>query len=131
MVFYISLFLILWLAAGFAVGMKQVYVDQLFDKAVIERLEKEANDHGHADRMIKQRVLYIAAVTVSGFISVYYEMKTIPQRRNIRKIEKNIMKLNQAKKTKNEEKIKSAQAKGQVHFCFVWKMGEVVPAYFS
>lgn len=71
--------------------------------------------------MIKQRVLYIAAVTVSGFISVYYEMKTIPQRRNIRKIE-NIMKLNQAK-TKNEEKIKSAQAKGQVHFCFVWKMG--------
>lgn len=45
MVFYISLFLILWLAAGFAVGMKQVYVDQLFDKAVIERLEKEANDH--------------------------------------------------------------------------------------
>ncbi len=27
--------------------------------------------------MIKQRVLYIAAVTVSGFISVYYEMKTI------------------------------------------------------
>lgn len=54
MVFYISLFLILWLAAGFAVGMKQVYVDQLFDKAVIERLEKEANDHGHADRMIKQ-----------------------------------------------------------------------------
>lgn len=30
------------------------------------------------------------------------------------------MKLNQAK-TKNEEKIKNAQAKGQVHFCFVWK----------
>lgn len=131
MVFYISLFLILWLAAGFAVGMKQVYVDQLFDKAVIERLEKEANDHGHADRMIKQRVLYIAAVTVSGFISVYYEMKTIPQRRNIRKIEKNNHEIKSSKKTKNEEKIKSAQAKGQVHFCFVWKMGEVVPAYFS
>lgn len=61
MVFYISLFLILWLAAGFAVGMKQVYVDQLFDKAVIERLEKEANDHGHADRMIKQRPLYCSS----------------------------------------------------------------------
>lgn len=104
MVFYISLFLILWLVAGFAVGMKQVYVDQLFDKAVIERLEKEANDHGHADRMIKQRVLYIAAVTLSGFISVYYEMKTIPQRRNIRKIEKNIMKLNQAKKRRMKRK---------------------------
>ena len=79
-------------------------VDQLFDKAVIERLEKEANDHGHADRMIKQRVLYIAAVTLSGFISVYYEMKTIPQRRNIRKIEKNIMKLNQAKKRRMKRK---------------------------
>lgn len=101
MVFYISLFLILWLAAGFAVGMKQVYVDQLFDKTVIERLEKEANDHG---QMIKQRALYIAAVTLSGFISVYYEMKTIPQRRNIRKIEKNIMKLNQAKKRRMKRK---------------------------
>ncbi|MEW4970486.1 hypothetical protein ABRY75_04725 [Bacillus stercoris] len=104
MMFYISLFLILWLAAGFAVGMKQVYVDQLFDKAVIERLEKEANDHGHADRMIKQRVLYIAAVTLSGFISVYHELKTILQRRNIRKIEKNIMKLNQAKKRRMKRK---------------------------
>ncbi|MGN2619714.1 hypothetical protein [Bacillus sp. F56] len=104
MMFYISLFLILWLAAGFAVGMKQVYVDQLFDKAVIERLEKEANDHGHADRMIKQRVFYIAAVTLSGFISVYHELKTITQRRNIRKIEKNIMKLNQAKKRRMKRK---------------------------
>lgn len=130
MVFYISLFLILWLAAGFAVGMKQVYVDQLFDKAVIERLEKEANDHGHADRMIKQRVLYIAAVTLSGFISVYYEMKTIPQRRNIRKIEKNIMKLNQAKKRRMKENKKCTYQRAGA-FLFCMEMGEVVPAYFS
>ncbi len=100
--FYISLFLILWLAAGFAVGMKQVYVDQLFGKDVIERLEKEKGDHKRADRFIKHRVLYIAAVTLSGFIAVYHEVKTIPQRRKIRKIEKNIMKLNEAKKTKNQ-----------------------------
>ncbi|MBL3647027.1 hypothetical protein JMN17_05080 [Bacillus sp. RHFS10] len=102
MMFYISLFLILWLAAGFAVGMKQVYVDQLFGKDVIERLEKEKGDHKRADRFIKHRVLYIAAVTLSGFIAVYHEVKTIPQRRKIRKIEKNIMKLNEAKKTKNQ-----------------------------
>ncbi|MCI4166649.1 hypothetical protein [Bacillus spizizenii] len=104
MMFYISCFLILWLAAGFTVGMKQVYVDQLFDKDVTERLEKEADDHGHADRMIKQRVLYIAAVTLSGFIAVYYEVKTIPQRRKIRKIEKNIMKLNKENKRRMKRK---------------------------
>lgn len=40
--------------------MKQLYVDQLFDKDVIERLEKEADVHGRADRFIKHRVLYIA-----------------------------------------------------------------------
>ncbi|AEP86778.1 hypothetical protein MOC98_18800 [Bacillus spizizenii] len=104
MMFYISCFLILWLAAGFTVGMKQVYVDQLFDKDVTERLEKEADDRGHADRMIKQRVLYIAAVTLSGFIAVYYEVKTIPQRRKIRKIEKNIMKLNKENKRRMKRK---------------------------
>ncbi|CUB19998.1 hypothetical protein BN2127_JRS7_03257 [Bacillus subtilis] len=104
MMFYISCFLILWLAAGFTVGMKQVYVDQLFDKDVTERLEKEADDHGHADRMIKQRVLYIAAVTLSGFIAVYFEVKTIPQRRKIRKIEKNIMKLNKENKRRMKRK---------------------------
>ncbi|MEC1546812.1 hypothetical protein ABE060_21835 [Bacillus rugosus] len=104
MMFYISCFLILWLAAGFTVGMKQVYVDQLFDKDVIERLEKEAGNHGRADRMIKQRVLYIAAVTLSGFIAVYYEVKTIPQRQKIRKIEKNIMKLNKEKKRRMKRK---------------------------
>lgn len=38
--------------------------------------------------MIKQRALYIATVTLSGFIAVYDEVKTIPQRRKIRKIEK-------------------------------------------
>ncbi|MGK9268918.1 hypothetical protein KXR56_20055 [Bacillus inaquosorum] len=97
MMFFISGFLILWLAAGFAVGMKQLYVDQLFDKDVIERLEKE-DVNGRADRFIRHRVLYIAAVTLSGFIAVYREVKTIPQRRKIRKIEKNIMKLNKAKK---------------------------------
>ncbi|MFT4400786.1 hypothetical protein ACMX2I_12290 [Bacillus sp. SW14] len=102
--FYISLFLILWLAAGFAVGMKQVYVDQLFGKDVIERLEKEKGDHERADRFIKHRVLYIAAVTLSGFIAVYHEVKTIPQRRKIRKIEKNIMKLNEAKKRRINRK---------------------------
>jgi hypothetical protein len=104
MMFYISCFLILWLAAGFTVGMKQVYVDQLFDKDVTERLEKEADDHGHADRMIKQRGLYIAAVTLSGFIAVYFEVKTIPQRRKIRKIEKNIMKLNKENKRRMKRK---------------------------
>ncbi|WP_114150508.1 hypothetical protein ACK2WG_09505 [Bacillus spizizenii] len=104
MMFYISCFLILWLAAGFTVGLKQVYVDQLFDKDVTERLEKEADDHGHADRMIKQRVLYIAAVTLSGFIAVYFEVKTIPQRRKIRKIEKNIMKLNKENKRRMKRK---------------------------
>ncbi|MFH0345845.1 hypothetical protein [Bacillus vallismortis] len=104
MMFYISLFLILWLAAGFAVGMKQVYVDQLFGKDVIERLEKEKGDHERADRFIKHRVLYIAAVTLSGFIAVYHEVKTIPQRRKIRKIEKNIMKLNEAKKRRINRK---------------------------
>ncbi|QIW80142.1 hypothetical protein [Bacillus tequilensis] len=104
MMFYMSCFLILWLAAGFAVGMKQVYVDQLFDKAVMERLEKEAGDHGRADRMIKQRALYIAAMTIRGFMAVYHEMKTIPQRRKIRKIEKNIMKLNKAKKRRMRRK---------------------------
>ncbi|WP_367387460.1 hypothetical protein ABZM97_09980 [Bacillus vallismortis] len=104
MMFYISLFLILWLAAGFAVGMKQVYVDQLFGKDVIERLEKEKGDHKRADRFIKHRVLYIAAVTLSGFIAVYHEVKTIPQRRKIRKIEKNIMKLNEAKKRRINRK---------------------------
>ncbi|MBY4604065.1 MULTISPECIES: hypothetical protein [Bacillus] len=104
MMFYISCFLILWLAAGFTVGMKQVYVDQLFDKDVIERLEKEAGNHGRADRMINQRVLYIAAVTLSGFIAVYYEVKTIPQRQKIRKIEKNIMKLNKEKKRRMKRK---------------------------
>ncbi|MGE9751953.1 hypothetical protein ACQP3R_03230 [Bacillus inaquosorum] len=98
MMFFISSFLFLWLAAGFAVGMKQLYVDELFDKDVIERLEKEADVHGRADRFIKHRVLYIAAVTLSGFVAVYHEVKTIPQRRKIRKIEKNIMKLNKAKK---------------------------------
>lgn len=98
--FYISCLLILWLAAGFAVGMKRVYIDQLFDKDVIERLEKEAGDH----RMIKQRALYITAVTLSGFIAVYHEVKTIPQRRKIRKIEKNIMKLNKAKKRRMKRK---------------------------
>lgn len=41
MMFYISCFLILWLTAGFTVGMKQVYVDQLFDKDITERLEKK------------------------------------------------------------------------------------------
>ncbi|MGM0951099.1 MAG: hypothetical protein ACQEWT_20155 [Bacillota bacterium] len=102
--FYISLFLILWLAAGFAVGMKQVYVDQLFGKDVIERLEKEKGDHERADWFIKHRVLYIAAVTLSGFIAVYHEVKTIPQRRKIRKIEKNIMKLNEAKKRRINRK---------------------------
>ncbi|MDU0153678.1 hypothetical protein [Bacillus cabrialesii] len=104
MMFYISCFLILWLAAGFAVGMKQVYVDQLFDKDVIERLEKEAGDHRQADRVIKQRVLYIIAATLSGFIAVYHEVKTIPHRRKIRKIEKNIMKLNKAKKRRMKRK---------------------------
>ncbi|MHC5564783.1 hypothetical protein ACYSN5_19990 [Bacillus spizizenii] len=104
MMFYISCFLILWLAAGFTVGMKQVYVDQLFDKDVTERLEKEEEDHGHADWMIKQRGLYIAAVTLSGFIAVYYEVKTIPQRRKIRKIEKNIMKLNKENKRRMKRK---------------------------
>ncbi|MCY7784622.1 MULTISPECIES: hypothetical protein [unclassified Bacillus (in: firmicutes)] len=104
MMFYISLFLILWLAAGFAVGVKQVYVDQLFDKDVIERLEKEAAVHGRADRFIKSRVLYITAVTLSGFIAVYREVKTIPQRRRIKIIEKNIMKLNKAKKRRMKKK---------------------------
>ncbi|MEG7354131.1 hypothetical protein AAHT66_16495 [Bacillus inaquosorum] len=102
--FYISLFLVLWLAAGFAVGMKQVYVDQLFGKDMIERLEKEKGDHKRADRFIKHRVLYIAAVTLSGFIAVYHEVKTIPQRRKIRKIEKNIMKLKEAKKRRINRK---------------------------
>ncbi|MCY8168978.1 hypothetical protein P8845_20075 [Bacillus spizizenii] len=101
MMFYISCFLILWLTAGFTVGMKQVYVDQLFDKDITERLEKEAGDHTHADRMIKQRALYIATVTLSG---VYDEVKTIPQRRKIRKIEKNIMKLNKEKKQRMKRK---------------------------
>ncbi|NTU26658.1 hypothetical protein HPX95_10765 [Bacillus tequilensis] len=104
MMFYISCFLILWLASGFAVGMKQVYVDQLFDKDVIERLEKEAGDHDRADRMIKQRALYITVMTLSGFFAVYHEIKTIPQRRKIRKIEKNIMKLNKAKKRRMRRK---------------------------
>ncbi|MCY8186480.1 hypothetical protein MOC46_02045 [Bacillus spizizenii] len=104
MMFYISCFLILWLTSGFTVGMKQVYVDQLFDKDITERLEKEAGDHTHADRMIKQRALYIATVTLSGFIAVYDEVKTIPQRRKIRKIEKNIMKLNKEKKQRMKRK---------------------------
>ncbi|MCI3985992.1 hypothetical protein [Bacillus vallismortis] len=104
MMFYISLFLVLWLAVGFAVGMKQVYVDQLFDQDVIERLEKEKGNHRRAGRFIKRRFLYIAAVTLSGFIAVYYEVKTIPQRRKIRKIEKNIMKLNKAKKRRSDRK---------------------------
>ncbi|MCY9377270.1 hypothetical protein MOF34_19865 [Bacillus sp. T17B1] len=104
MMFYIGCFLILWLVAGFIVGMKQVYVDQLFDKGVTERLEKEAGDHAHADRRIKQRVLYIATVTLSGFIAVYDEVKTIPQRRKIRKIEKNLMELNKEMKQRMKRK---------------------------
>lgn len=59
--FYISLFLIVWLAAGFAVGMKQVYVDELFDKDVIERLEKEAGDYDLVDRFIKHRFIYCSS----------------------------------------------------------------------
>ncbi|MEC1755737.1 hypothetical protein [Bacillus mojavensis] len=98
---YISLFLIVWLAAGFAVGMKQVYVDQLFDKDVNERLEKEAGD---VVRFIKHRFVYIAAVTLSGFIAVYSEIKAIPQKRSIRKIEKDINKLNKVRKRENNRK---------------------------
>lgn len=101
---YISLFLIVWLAAGFAVGMKQVYVDQLFDKDVIERLEKEAGDHDLVVRFIKHRFVYIAAVTLSGFIAVYSEIKAIPQKRSIRKIEKDINKLNKVRKRGNNRK---------------------------
>lgn len=48
--------------------MKQVYVDQLFDKDVIERLEKEAGDHDLVVRFIKHRFVYIAA---SYFKRVY------------------------------------------------------------
>lgn len=95
-----------------------MYVDQLFGKDVIERLEKEKGDHERADRFIKHRVLYIAVVTLSGFIAVYHEVKTIPQRRKIRKIEKNIMKLNEAKKEESIEN-KNAQAKEQVRFFYV------------
>ncbi|UQZ46191.1 hypothetical protein M1D69_11150 [Bacillus sp. PK3-037] len=102
--FYISLFLIVWLAAGFAVGMKQVYVDQLFDKDVIDRFEKEAGDHDLVDRFIKNRFIYIAAVTLSGFIAVYSEIKAMPQKRRIRKIEKDINKLNKVKKRGNNRK---------------------------
>ncbi|MGX4766060.1 hypothetical protein ACWH4V_09795 [Bacillus mojavensis] len=101
---YISLFLIVWLAAGFAVGMKQVYVDQLFDKDVIERLEKEAGDHDLVVHFIKHRFVYIAAVTLSGFIAVYSEIKAIPQKRSIRKIEKDINKLNKVRKRGNNRK---------------------------
>ncbi|MEC1289579.1 hypothetical protein P9B58_04735 [Bacillus mojavensis] len=101
---YISLFLIVWLAAGFAVGMKQVYVDQLFDKDVIERLEKEAGDHDLVVRFIKHQFVYIAAVSLSGFIAVYSEIKAIPQKRSIRKIEKDINKLNKVRKRGNNRK---------------------------
>ncbi|MEC1622845.1 hypothetical protein [Bacillus mojavensis] len=101
---YISLFLIVWLAAGFAVGMKQVYVDQLFDKDVIERLEKEAGDNDLVVRFIKHRFVYIAAVSLSGFIAVYSEIKAIPQKRSIRKIEKDINKLNKVRKRGNNRK---------------------------
>ncbi len=89
---------------GICSGDEASLCDQLFDKDVIERLERKAGDHDLVDRFIKHRFIYIAAVTLSGFIAVYSEIKAIPQKRRIRKIEKDINKLNKVKKRGNNRK---------------------------
>ncbi|WP_353734083.1 hypothetical protein, partial [Bacillus subtilis] len=87
MVFYITLFLILSLPPPFPLPIKQLYLHHLFHKPLIQTLQKQPNHHAHAHPIIKHRLLYISPLTVTRFISLYYQMKTIPQSPNIRKIQ--------------------------------------------
>jgi len=79
-------FLLIWLAVGFAVGIKVIYVDQSYTeeecKKAIETMRAKGKDvNSRAVEMAMNKHVALAVNTLSGFYALYSYIKGAIKRR--------------------------------------------------
>ncbi|PKR83033.1 hypothetical protein [Heyndrickxia camelliae] len=77
--FYVGILLLIWLAIGFILGIKVVFVDQLLkENEDLESFKQQTNSEERQllELMIKNKWVVIAILTLSGGYGLFQHIKT-------------------------------------------------------